>query len=159
MKKTLATQRSPAMLLPYARLLLKTGKITEAAEAVEDLLAIKPDTFPALMLKIEILKQQKNYDGIITVCKEIGYIDAHYVPALYERAEAHRQQGKAMWAEKYYRDILKADPKFARAEIGLAEIAKERDKPDEYRKHIMQAYKLDPNDSLVLVEYQKAMAQ
>jgi tetratricopeptide (TPR) repeat protein len=158
MKKTVATQRSPATLMPYAQLLVKTGKIAEAAEAVEDLIAIKPDTLPALMLKIEILKREKNWDGVISVCKEIGYIDAHYVPALYERAEAHRQQGKVMWAEKYYRDALKADPKFARAEIGLAEIANDRAKPDDYRKHIMQAYKLNPNDSLVREKYQEVLA-
>jgi tetratricopeptide (TPR) repeat protein len=159
MKKTLAAERTPAVLLTYSRLLLKIGKLTEAANAVEDLLAVIPDTFPALMLKVEILKQQKNYDGILTVCKEIGYIDAHYVPALYERAEAYRQQGKVMWAEKYYRDALKANPKFARAEIGLAEIAKARDKPDDYRKHVMLAYKLNPVDSVVVEKYQEAMAQ
>ena len=159
MKVSLSTQRSPARLLYYGRLLFKTGKTAEAGEAVEDLLAIKPDTLPALILKVEILKVQKNYDGIIAVCKEINLIDPSYVPALYERAEAHRQQGKVMWAEKYYGDVLKANPKFAPAELGLAEIAAAREKPLEYRKHILRAYKLNPRDSLVQEKYQQLQAQ
>ena len=57
-----------------------------------------------------------------------------------------------LWAETFYTRVLRADPKFALAELGLAKIAKIRKNDAAYKEHLEKARKLEPENKLILEE-------
>jgi Tfp pilus assembly protein PilF len=75
-----------------------------------------------------------------------------HIGAMFERAEAHLEQSKVQWAEMFYTRVLKLDPQYALAELGLAKVAKVRKDQNAYREHLDKARSLDPENKLILEE-------
>jgi tetratricopeptide (TPR) repeat protein len=149
-------KREPRYLMLYAEALLIQGKHKEAENTVEDILAVDPENIDALLIKARILTSRKKYDEAIEVFKEISFINPEHPKALYLRAETHFLQSKPQWAETFYKRALRADPKFALAELGLAKIAKLRKDTAGYKEHLEAARKLDPDNEQIQEEIKKS---
>jgi tetratricopeptide (TPR) repeat protein len=146
----------PELLMLYANLLYKEGDIKDAENAIEDIRATNPENIGALMLLAKIQRSRKKYNEAIETYKEVIFIDANYAPALYERAETYMQQNKPQWAERFYYRALRANPKYALAELGMANICKMRKDKTGYLKHLKAAKRIDPNDPKIKEECKKA---
>jgi len=156
MKQLIEIKHDNKVLIMYAQELVTDGKYKEAVEIVENIKATDPENIEALMILGDAQRLDKKYDPAIETYKEISYINPNYAPALYQRAEVHFLQGKVQWAKTFYERALRADPKFALAELGLAKVAKTSKIQDQYIDHIEKAMKLDPNNEDIKEEYKKA---
>jgi Tfp pilus assembly protein PilF len=87
------------------------------------------------------------------VFKEITFIDQNNAMAICQQGEVYLAQSKPLWAEKYYKNALKLNPRLGLAEYGLAKIAKLRNKNSLYRQHLNRAYQLSPNDPEIKTAY------
>jgi tetratricopeptide (TPR) repeat protein len=137
----------------YAEFLSDMGKNHDAAELLETILAEEPDNFDVLMLKAKVLRRDKKFDEAVEIYKAINSMMPDHIMAMFERAEAHLEQSKVQWAEMFYIRVLKLDPQFALAELGLAKVAKVRKDQATYREHLDKARSLDPENKLVLEEF------
>ncbi len=155
-KELLKLGRDNETLLLYAKLLFEDGRQKEAEEAIEDIRATDPENIEALMLLGMSQRSRKKYDEAIETYKEIIYINGGYAPAIFERAEVYMLQNKPQWAQKFYERALRADPKHARSELGLAVIAKLNKDRAGYVMHLTKAYQLDPKDPVIVDEYKKS---
>ncbi len=155
-KEILDIKRDNTLLFLYARMLYEEGKYKDAENAIEDIMATNPESIEALMLLAKIQRGRKKYNDAIETYKEIIYIDAGYAPALYERAETYMRQDKIQWAERFYDRALRANPKYALAELGKAMLAKARKDDASYKQHLRKAKQLDPNDQRIKDECKKA---
>ncbi|NLG17770.1 MAG: tetratricopeptide repeat protein [Fibrobacter sp.] len=155
-KALVALSREPRYLLLYAEALVLQEKYKDAENTIEDILATDAENIDALLLKARMLNAKKKYDEAIEIYKEIAFINPEHPQALYMRAETHLLQSKPQWAETFYKRTLRADPKFALAELGLAKIAKLRKDNVGYREHLEAARKLEPDNEEILEELNKA---
>jgi predicted Zn-dependent protease len=155
-KELLGRNRDNKLLLLYAEMSFEEGKIKETENALEDIKATDPENIEALMLQGKIQRSKKKYDEAIETYKEIIFIDANHVGALYERAETYMQQSKPQWAERFYDRALRADPSFGLAELGMARIAKLRKDDAAYISHLKNARKIDPQNKTIAEECKKA---
>jgi tetratricopeptide (TPR) repeat protein len=153
-KMLLELQRDTTTLVAYAGLLYENGKFSEAQNTIEDLRAIKPDHVRGLMLLGRILRAQQKYVPAIDVYKEIAQIDPSNADALFERAETHLENGQPYWADLFYQRALKANPRNARAELGLAKVAKLRRNFSAYTLHVNRARKMSPDDPDIEQEFE-----
>lgn len=139
-------KRDNESLLAYGKLLLKMGKLDEAANTMEDIRSTAPDNIEALMTLAKVFRAQKKFTEAIQLYTEICSIDQKYAPALYERAEVHRAQDKVKWAEQFYKRALEADPKMGLAELGLARLSLVYKNRTAYLEHLDKAARLDPEN-------------
>jgi tetratricopeptide (TPR) repeat protein len=153
-KMLLELKRDTTTLVAYAGLLFENGKFTEAQNTIEDLRAIKPDHVRGLMLLGKILRAQQKYVPAIDVYKEISQIDPSNADALFERAETHLENGQPYWADLFFQRALKASPRNARAELGLAKVAKLRRNYGAYTLHVNRARKMSPDDPDIQQEFE-----
>jgi len=148
----------------YAQMLYEDKAFKEAENEIQNVLAGNPNP-DAFLLLGRILTAEKNYkdalksfDDVINMAAEYGYNPAS---ALYEKAELYRLYGKELekspkWAETFYERALKADPKFALAELGLARLYKLWKKDDLYRMHLDKARAIDPGNQEIMDESKNA---
>lgn len=144
-------------LLLYADALISQGKLKEASDAVEDILATQAENIDALMMKAKVQRANKKYDDAIETYKEISFINPEHALSLYERAETHMLQSKIQWAETFYNRALKSDPTMGLAELGLAKVCKVRKDMAGYKTHLANAQKLSPDDVQINEEIQKGL--
>ncbi len=156
MKQLVEIKRDNKILIMYAKGLATDGKYKEAEEVIENIKATEPENIEALMILGDVQKSQKKLDAAIETYKEISYINPNYAPALFERAEVHLLQNKPQWAKTFYDRALRADPKYALAELGLAKFFKVQKNQTAYMEHLEKAYQMDPNDPEISAEYKKA---
>jgi tetratricopeptide (TPR) repeat protein len=142
----------PRYLQFFGDALMALGNEKEAEGVIDELLAKNPDDPNALMLRAKILRSKKEYDKAIEIYKQVSEIMPDYAFAHYERAETYVQSAKPTWAETFYNRALRADPKFALAELGLAKLFKARNQMEQYREHLEAAKKLAPDNELVAEE-------
>jgi len=135
--------------------LVALGDVKEAEAVVDELLAKDPTDPSALLLRAKILRSRKEYDQALEVYKEIGDMQPDNALAHYERAETYVLASKPTWAETFYNRALRADPKFALAELGLAKLYKARNQMDQYKEHLEAAQRLAPDNDLVVEEVRK----
>lgn len=155
-KALLDLKRDNESLLAYGKLLLKMGKLDEAANTMEDIRATAPDNIEALMTLASVLRAQKKFNEAIQVYTEISSIDMKYAPALLERAEVYLAQNKVKWAEQFYKRALEADPKMGLAELGLAKVALAYKNSAVYREHLEKASLLDPENPMIKQELENS---
>ncbi|MBN1602973.1 MAG: tetratricopeptide repeat protein [Chitinispirillaceae bacterium] len=141
--------QQPEYIVKYAEYLFEIGKNKDAAELLENILAQEPDNFDVLMIKARILRKDKKYDEAVEIYKEINSMMPDHIMSMFERAEAHFEQSKLQWAEMFYNRVLKLDPQFALAELGLARVAKVRKDQEGYREHLDKARSLDPDNKRI----------
>lgn len=152
MKDLLELSRETRYQMIYAQALLEQGKGKDAEDVVEDILATEGENIDAFLLKAKILRSRKKFEDAVEVYKEIMLIIPEHPQTLFERAETHLQQSKLPWAETFYTRALRADPKMALAELGLAKVAKLKKNMEVYRKHLEQARQMDPENPIILQE-------
>ena len=140
----------------YGDALVALGDVKEAEKVVNELLAKDPGDPNALMLRAGILRSRKEYDQALEIYKEVSEIQPDNPLAHYERAETYVLASKPVWAETFYNRALRADPKFALAELGLAKLFKARKQMDQYKEHLDAAQKLAPDDEQIAEEVRKA---
>ncbi|MBN1128466.1 MAG: tetratricopeptide repeat protein [Chitinispirillaceae bacterium] len=155
-KALLEIKRDNPLLLSYARLLLKLGKLDEAANAIEDIRATEPENIEALMTLGAVLRAQKKQDEAIEIYKEISAIDFKYAPATYERAQVYLEQKKIKWAEQFYKRALEQDPGMAVANLGLARVALQYKNRDVYLEFLDKAAAMDPGHPEIKKELKKS---
>jgi tetratricopeptide (TPR) repeat protein len=156
LKALLELRRDNDLLLAYGKLLLKMGKLDEAANAMEDIRATEPDNINALMLLGRILRTQKKLDEAIDIYKEVTSIDMKYAPATFERAQVYLVQGKVQWAEQFYKRALEQDPTMALALLGLARVALQCKNRDGYFDYLNKAEAMDPKNPIIKKEREKS---
>jgi tetratricopeptide (TPR) repeat protein len=156
MKELVTMKRDKKFLIQYANACLITGDLKAAEEAVEDVLASEADNINVLMLKARIQTANKDYDAALETYKEISYIDQNHAPSMAERANLYLLQSKVQWAETFFQRALKADPKCAAAELGLARVCKIKKDMTCFRDHLDRAKLLDPFDPEIQDEAKKA---
>ena len=108
------------------------------------------------MLKAKVQALNQKLDAAIETYKEISFIDPNHAPSMTERANIYLLQSKPQWAETFYQRALKANPKYARAELGLARLSKMRKDNTGYLQHLDKARLLDPFDEDIQEEAKKA---
>ncbi len=155
-KALLDLKRDNESLLAYGKLLLKMGKLDEAANTMEDIRATAPDNIEALMTLASVLRAQKKFNEAIQVYTEISSIDMKYAPALLERAEVYLAQNKVKWAEQFYKRALEANPKMGLAELGLAKVAMAYKNSAVCREHLEKASLLDPENPMIKQELENS---
>jgi len=148
-KLMLDLRRDTVTLFTYARLLYENGKFADAENTLEDLRAVRPDYVKGLMLLARVLRAQQKYSPAVDVYKEVASIDPGSVEALFERAQTHLENGQPYWAELFYQRTLKQNPRYARAELGLARVAKLRRNYTAYKIHVNKAHALAPDDPAI----------
>lgn len=159
MKDLLELSRETRFQMIYAETLLSSGKARDAEEVVEDILATEGENVDAFLLKAKILRSRKKYDDAVEVYKEIMLIVPEHAQTLFERAETHLQQSKLPWAETFYTRALRADPKMALAQLGLAKVAKMRKNMTDYKKYLELARQMEPQNQLILQELKDSPAK
>jgi tetratricopeptide (TPR) repeat protein len=155
-KALLDLKRDNDLLLSYAKLLLKLGKLSEAANAIEDIRATEPENLDALMTLGKILRAQKKLDEAIDIYKEATSIDMKYAPATFEKAEVYLEQGKVQWAEQFYKRAIEQDPTMALALLGLAKVALVCKDRNGYREYLDKAESMDPKNPIIKKEREKS---
>lgn len=146
LKVILEKDRNPDLLLQYAQLLFKAGKVGAADSAVQEILATAEPSVPVLMLMGSIQKANKKYDDALATYKEVTGLEPKNAVAIYESAEIYMTLQKIQWADKFYNRALNADPNYALAYLGLAKIAAIRKDNAKYRELLEKARQLDPNN-------------
>jgi len=148
----------------YAQMLYEDKDYKNAENGIQNVLAANPNP-DAFLLLGRIQTGEKNYkdalksfDDVINSAAENSYNPAM---ALYEKAELYRLYGKELekspkWAETFYERALKADPKFALAELGLARLYKLWKKDDLYHMHLDNAKAIDPKNQEIQDESKNA---
>ncbi len=154
-KDLIEIKRNTKYLQASAEISVALGDLKAAANTVEDILATEADNIDILMLKAKIQALSKKYDDAIETYKEIQNINPNYAPSLSARADVYLLQSKVKWAETFYQRALKADPKYALAELGLAHLAKVVKDTQAYQDHLQKALALDPSNKEILDEAQK----
>ncbi|MBD3241567.1 MAG: tetratricopeptide repeat protein [Chitinivibrionales bacterium] len=152
LERLIELDRDNATLLRYARLLHQKEKYREAANAIEDIRATDPTNIAALMLLGRIRRDQGKHDDAVDIYAEVAQINPDYVMALFERAETHLEQSKIKWAQAFYERALRYDKDFARAELGLAKVAKVKRDRAAYARHLDRARRMDPSDPAIREE-------
>lgn len=155
-KALIAVNRNNVYLREYADACIATGDLKSAESTVEDILAVEADNIDVLMLKARVQVLNQKLDAAIETYKEISFIDQNHAASMTERANIYLMQSKPQWAETFYQRALKADPKYARAELGLARVAKMRKDNAGYLQHLDKARLLDPFDDDIQEEAKKA---
>jgi Putative Zn-dependent protease, contains TPR repeats len=158
-KALLDLKRDNESLLAYGKLLLKMGKLDEAANTMEDIRSTAPDNVEALMTLAKVLRAQKKLNEAIQIYTEVSSIDQKYAPALFERAEVYLAQDKIKWAEQFYKRALGADPKMGLAELGLAKLALVYKNHTAYLEYLDKAAVLDPDNPLIKQELENSKNQ
>jgi tetratricopeptide (TPR) repeat protein len=156
MKELVSMKRDNKFLIQYANACIITGDYKTAETAVEDVLATEADNIDVLMLKAKIQIANKDYDPALETYKEISYINQNHAPSMTGRADVYLLQSKVQWAETFYLRALKADPKYALAELGLARVCKAKRDMSCFREHLDRAKLLDPFDREIQAEAKKA---
>lgn len=146
LERLIELDRDNVTLLQYAGLLFEREKYRDAANAIEDIRATDPTNIPALMLLARVYRAQGKHDDAVDVYAEVAQINPNYVMALYERAETHLEQSKIKWAQAFFERVLRYDKDFARAELGLAKVAKVKGDRAGYARHLDKARRMDPSD-------------
>jgi tetratricopeptide (TPR) repeat protein len=136
----------------YAEYLSSVGKNHEASELLEAILAEEPENFDVMMLQAKVLRGEKKYDQAVEIYKSINSLMPDHIMSMFERAETHLEQSKLQWADMFYNRVLKIDPQFALAELGLARVAKIKKDQNAYREHLDKAKALDPENKRILDE-------
>jgi tetratricopeptide (TPR) repeat protein len=155
-KTIVAVSRNNEYLKDYADACIVTGDLKTAEGTIEDILATEADNINVLMLKARVQALNQKYDAAIETYKEISFIDQNHAPSMTERANLYLLQSKPQWAETFFQRALKADPKYARAELGLARVAKLRKDMVTYSQHLDKARLLDPFDEDIQEEAKQA---
>lgn len=156
MKELVSMKRDNKFLIQYANACFVTGDLKAAETAVEDVLATEADNINVLMLKAKIQVANKDYDPALETYKEISYIDQNHSPSMTGRADVYLLQSKVQWAETFYQRALKADPKNALAELGMARVCKIKKDTSCFQDHLDRAKLLDPFDQEIQAEAKKA---
>jgi tetratricopeptide (TPR) repeat protein len=133
----------------YAEYLSTIGKNHEASEMLEAILAEEPENFDVMMLQAKVLRGEKKYDEAVEIYKSINTLMPDHIMSMFERAETHMEQSKLQWADMFYNRVLKMDPQFALAELGLARIAKVKKDQNGYQEHLEKAKALDPENKRI----------
>jgi tetratricopeptide (TPR) repeat protein len=157
--KELATmKRDNKYLQKYAQSCIELGDLKSAETTIEDILATQADNVDVLMLKAKLQVLNKDYDKAVDTYKEISFIDQNHAMSMAERANVYLLQSKPQWAETFFQRALKADPKCAIAELGLARVAKLRKDQSGYQDHLDKAKALDPFNDQIQEEIKKGYA-
>ena len=154
-KQLIALKQENKYRILYANDLMEQKRYDEAKYITDEITKADPMNLDGLMLSGRILGIQKKYDDAIEMFKMVSYVNGHYAPANYERAEIYRKQNFFDRAESYYLKALEDDPKFALAELGLARIYKAQNKATEYAAHLNKAKSLDPENKEIMAEGQE----
>lgn len=154
-EELIAVNREPRYLQLYVEALIIQGKLKDAEAAIEELIIADPENLNTLFLHAKLLRSRKLYDEAVEIYKDINQADPADARPLFERAETHREQDKPQWAETFYKRALRADPSMARAELGLAILAKARKDTVLYREYLDRAQLLAPDDELILEELKR----
>ncbi len=147
--KVKGTQKN---IMLYAELLYKNKEYSESEKYLNEFFKIKSRDKKALMVLARIKRAQSKYRDAMDIYQKISELYPNYSDVFYERAETYAAMGKTMWAEAFYKRTLDKNPKYALAELGLAKIAKQNNKKEEYKKHLKRALDLDPSNKLILIE-------
>jgi tetratricopeptide (TPR) repeat protein len=140
----------------YARDLVAKQRYDEAMKIIGEIKTSDPMNVEGRMLRGAIQKAQKQYDAAIETYKEISYINDNYLPMLYERGDTYLLMGEADRAEQYFTKVIKLDPRYAPAELGLALVAKAQKNIGSYQEHLGKAKAIDPKNPLIVEEAAKA---
>jgi len=144
-------------MLLFGESLINQNKVRDAAKIADDILAADPDNIDAMLLKAKILRSGKKWNEADEIYREITEINPNHAIAHFERAETIMMaKGSIPRAEALYNRAIRADPNHALAHLGLARIARQQKKPDDYRRHLYQAQKLDPDNAQIANEVKRA---
>ncbi len=136
----------------YARDLVNKKRYDDAMKQVLDIKESDPMNIEGLMLLATIQQAQNKLNEAIETYKMISYVNDDYAPALAARADVYLKQNKLDRAKDYYEKALKADAKFALAELGLARVAKAKKDNASYQRHLSKAKSLDPRNDEIMRE-------
>jgi len=156
-KQLVDINKDTRYMLLYGESLISQNNVREAEKIADDILADDPDNIDAMLLKAKILRAGRKWAEADEIYREITEIMPNHAIAHFERAETMMAaRGSLPRAEALYNRALRADPKLALAHLGLARIARQQKKMDDFRRHIAEAQKLDPDNQEIANEARRA---
>jgi len=151
-KQLISLKKENKYRVLYANDLMDVKRYDEAKTVADEIVKADPMNLDGLMLGGRIQELQNKFDDALETFKMVLYINDSYAPANYERGEIYRKQGQADRAETFYQKALQTDPKFALAELGMARVAKAKNKTTDYTSHLNKAKTLDPENKEIAAE-------
>jgi tetratricopeptide (TPR) repeat protein len=156
-KQLAELKKDPRYMILFGESLIAQNKVKEAEKIAETILSNDPDNIDALLLNAKIMRANKKWNEADEIYREITEIIPNHAIALFERAETIMQaRGSLPRAESFYNRALRADPNLALAHLGLARIARQQRKMDDYKRHLDQARKLAPDNEEIAEEVKNA---
>jgi tetratricopeptide (TPR) repeat protein len=155
-KQLIALKKDNKFRAMYANDLIDQKRYDEAKTVADEIVKSDPMNIDGLMLVGKIQKMQNKFEEALETFKMVLYVNENYAPANYERGEIYRKQSQNDRAESYYQKALQTDPKYALAELGLARIAKIKNKVSDYTSHLNKAKLLDPENKEIIAELKEA---
>ena len=156
-KQLVEINKDTRYMLLYGESLISQNNVKEAENIADDILSADPDNIDAMLLKAKILRAGRKWSEADEIYREITEIIPNHAVAHFERAETLMlAKGSVPRAQALYNRALRADPKFALAHLGLARIARQQKNMDDYRKHLAEAQKLEPDNAQIAEEVRRA---
>lgn len=124
--------RNLEVLFSLARIMEKTGRVSEALRHLDEILELDPDSLTALYRKRSILERGDRWDDLIYLQKRIVKCEhnekdrqkeqANLIGYKYEQGRYSLENGELERARKAFRTVLRLDKNFVPAYLGLAEV-------------------------------------
>ena len=123
----------------------QSGKLLQARQHCQEVLAQQPDHFDAWFLLGNIDRQQGKLESAIAAYQQLIKLKPSHAPALSNLGVLYIQQGKPSQAIATFEQAIKLQPDYAEAYSNLGELYREQKQLAAAEKYLQQAIQLKPD--------------
>ena len=123
----------------------KSGKLLQASNLCQDILAKQPDHIDAWLLLSNIYRQQNKLEKTIAAYQQLIKLQPNQVHFWNNLGVLYIQNGQPSKAIATFEQAIKVQPDYAETYSNLGELYREQDQLAAAEKHLQQAIKLKPN--------------
>lgn len=147
-----------AALMLLSELHLNQGNLPEAEKALQEVLTVDPDSYPAHVMLARIYLSTKQYDRALEKYDQALAI-SWSTDLLLEKSDVYRLQQRYDELIEIYREILEVDPGNERVVFGLVNILLLRDREDDAVEELNRFKKRSPDPDSVDISLARLYAR